>query len=85
VHVGLELIGEDLEGFWEQDEAEGGARLLAGPSIRIAPRSQRWQASIAGGPVVHATRSSVRSGATRSLPVGNRDGYAVRASLTYGF
>ncbi len=85
VHVGVELIGEDLEGFWERDEAEGGARLLAGPSIRIAPRSQHWQASVAGGPVVHATRSSVRSDATRSLPASNRDGYAVRASLAYGF
>jgi hypothetical protein len=85
VHVGVELIGEDLEGFWEADEAEGGARLLAGPSIRIAPRSDRWQASVAGGPVIHATRSSIRSDATRSLPVTNRDGYAARASLTYNF
>jgi hypothetical protein len=85
VHLGVEFIGEDLEGFWEADEAEGGARLLAGPSIRIAPRSEQWQASVAGGPVVHATRSAVRSDATRSLPVANRDGYAVRASFTYSF
>ncbi len=28
---------------------------------------------------------SVRSDAARSLPAANRDGYAVRASLTYGF
>jgi hypothetical protein len=84
VHLGIEVIGEDLEGFWETDEAEGGARLLAGPSIRIAPPSKRWQASVAGGPVVHATRSSVTSDATRSLPATNRDGYAVRVSLTYG-
>lgn len=83
MHVGIEVIGEDLEGFWEADEAEGGARLLAGPSIRIAPRSARWQVSAAGGPVVHATRSPVISDATRSLPLTNRDGYAIRASLTY--
>jgi hypothetical protein len=37
LHAGLEFIGEDLEGFWEVDEAEGGARLLIGPSVRIAP------------------------------------------------
>jgi hypothetical protein len=85
VHVGIEMIGEDLEGFWEADEAEGGARLLVGPSIRIAPAAEHWQASVAGGPVVHATRSVVRSDATRSLPVANRDGYAVRAAVTYTF
>jgi len=31
--VGLEVIGEDLEGFWEEDEAEGGAKLVAGPTV----------------------------------------------------
>ena len=31
--IGLELLGEDLEGLWEREEAEGGARLLAGPSF----------------------------------------------------
>jgi hypothetical protein len=28
VSLGVEAIGEDLEGFWESEEAEGGARLL---------------------------------------------------------
>jgi hypothetical protein len=36
VYVGVEMIGEDLEGFWEPNEAEGGARLLIGPSMRVA-------------------------------------------------
>jgi hypothetical protein len=86
VAIGVELIGEDLEGFWEEDEAEGGARVLVGPSIRLAPPTARWQVGIAGGPVVHATRSTVRSDATRSLPdAGGRDGYAVRCRVTYGF
>jgi hypothetical protein len=86
VHVGVELIGEDLEGFWEADEAEGGARILVGPSIRLAPPSARWQVSVAGGPVFHATRSAIRSDAPRSLPDGGgRDGYAVRCGVLYGF
>jgi hypothetical protein len=86
VHVGVELIGEDLEGFWEEDEAEGGARVLVGPSIRLAPTSARWQVSVAGGPVFHATRSTIRSDAPRSLPDGGgRDGYAIRCGLVYGF
>jgi hypothetical protein len=86
VHVGLELIGEDLEGFWEAEEAEGGARVLVGPSIRLAPPAARWQVSVAGGPVVHATRSRARSEAPRSLPdAGGRDGFAVRCGVSYGF
>jgi len=86
VHVGVEMIGEDLEGFWDHNEAEGGARLLVGPSIRLAPRSAKWQVGAAGGPMVHATRSTVVSEATRSLPVaGGKDGYGVRVSLSYAF
>jgi hypothetical protein len=57
VHLGVELVGEDLEGFWEADEAEGGARVLAGPSLPIAPAGRRWQLSVAGGPMMHATRA----------------------------
>lgn len=37
LRVGGELIGEDLEGFWEEEEAEGGARLLVGPTVWLAP------------------------------------------------
>jgi len=85
VHLGVELIGEDLEGFWEADEAEGGARVLVGPSIRVAPPTARWQVSLAGGPVIHATRSPGRSDAPRALPDDGRDGYAVRCGVTYGF
>lgn len=31
--AGLESVGEDLEAFVEEEEAEGGARLLAGPTL----------------------------------------------------
>ncbi len=86
LHAGIELIGEDLEGFWEEEEAEGGARLLIGPSLRIAPPARRWQVSVAGGPIVHATRSGRASEATRGLPPSNGSaGYAVRTAFSYGF
>src|SRR5262245_12381280 len=85
-HVGVELIGEDLEGFWEAEEAEGGARVLIGPSFRIAPPSAHWQVSMAGGPIIHATRSGRMSDASRGLPSSSgNSGYAVRAALSYGF
>lgn len=82
LQVGVEFIGEDLEGFWDKEEAEGGARLLAGPSLRIAPPHGHWQLSAAGGPIVHATQSTLNSDAPRSL---GHAGFAVRTSLTYGF
>jgi hypothetical protein len=86
LRAGVEAIGEDLEGFWEADEAEGGARVLVGPSLHVAPPNQRWQVGIAGGPMFHATRSGRSSPATRGLPSSSSDrGYALRLSMTYGF
>jgi hypothetical protein len=40
LRLGGELIGEDLEGFWDENEAEGGARLLIGPTVWFAPGRQ---------------------------------------------
>jgi hypothetical protein len=85
LHAGIEVIGEDLEGFWEANEAEGGARLLIGPSIRIAPPSQRWQLGVAGGPMIHATQSSRSIPAGRGLPTAPTErNFALRISLSYG-
>ena len=86
LYAGVEFIGEDLEGFWEADEAEGGARILIGPSIRVAPPNKRWQVSVAGGPMIHASRSGLVSDATRGLAMsGGDNGYAVRAALSVEF
>ncbi len=50
--VGVEGIGQDLEGFWNSAEAEGGAKLLVGPSLRLQPKSGDWTASLTAGPVM---------------------------------
>jgi hypothetical protein len=85
-YAGIEFIGEDLEGFWEAAEAEGGARILIGPSIRVAPPNKRWQVSVAGGPMIHASRSGLASDAPRGLAMsGGDNGYAVRAALSVEF
>ncbi len=78
---GVEAVGEDLEAFWEQNEAEGGARLLMGPSLHWVRPDHRLLATLAGGPVFRYRESSRESPAPRSL--GN--GYAVRASLAVVF
>ena len=83
VALGVEAIGEDLEGFWEPNEAEGGARLLAGPSVRIAPNGRRWQLIAMGGPMFHPSDTGRASGALRELPPDRaRTGYAFKVSLS---
>jgi len=84
LRVGVEAIGEDLEGFWEAEEAEGGAKLFVGPSIQLAPPQKPIYASLCGGPVWYATQSSRTSPAVRPLgATGN--GYTVRFSVGYRF
>jgi hypothetical protein len=85
VAIGAEAIGEDLEGFWEPDEAEGGARLLVGPSLHIAPRSHRWQILVAGGPSFHPSDTGRSSSAVRELPPSRTAGYAVRTAFSCVF
>jgi hypothetical protein len=85
LRLGVEAVGEDLEGFWDPNEAEGGARLLIGPSFHVAA-ANRWEIAVAGGPVLHATRSGLTSAAVRALPdSAGRNGYAVRTSIGYTF
>ena len=83
VGVGVELVGEDLEGFWDPAEAEGGARLLLGPSMHVMPGGKRWQLTAAGGPTLHPNANPRSSDALRDLPPTDRRwGYAARASLS---
>jgi len=78
---GAEVVGEDLEGLWEPEEAEGGARVLAGPSLHWIRPDRRLLLTLAGGPVFRFRENARSSAAPRSL--GN--GYAVRASLAVVF
>jgi hypothetical protein len=84
VSLGVEAIGEDFEGFWDSEEAEGGARLLAGPSLHISP-GQRWQLTATGGPVFHPSDTGRGSGALRDLPPETRrTSYAFKVALSIG-
>jgi hypothetical protein len=82
VSVGVEGIGQDIEGFWNPAEADGGARLLVGPSLHAQSTGGRWAASLTAGPVVH-TLSTATSGvfAGRS-PSGGRH-FGIFASGTW--
>jgi len=84
LQLGVEALGEDLEGLWDAEEAEGGARLFVGPSLHWAPPGRKLQASLAGGPIVRATRSPRTSDAPRPLGASG-NGWSVRASLGWAF
>jgi hypothetical protein len=82
--LGVEALGEDLEGFWDPTEAEGGSRLIVGPSIHVAPAGHKWQVSTVGGPLFHPDPTTRTSGALRDLPpTMARVGYAVELSFAY--
>ncbi|HEY7215259.1 MAG TPA: hypothetical protein VIC28_11550, partial [Thermoanaerobaculia bacterium] len=79
--AGFEVLGEDLEALWTPNEAEGGARLLVGPSVHWVRSDRRLLATLAGGPVFRFNANEQTSAAPRDL--GN--GYVIRASLACVF
>lgn len=84
--LGVEGVAEDFEGFWNPAEAEGGARLLVGPSLHVAPAGRAWQLSVAGGPMFHPSDTGRSSAALRDLPpTTHRIGYAIRTALSCNF
>lgn len=81
--LGVEAVGQDLEGFWDANEAEGGARLLVGPTLAVAPVGAGWRFIVGGGVVVRATSSGRVSGAERPLST-TANGYVLRAGFGFG-
>lgn len=79
---GVEAVGEDLEGFWDKEEAEGGAKLLIGPSLSLSPKKSRLSFSVSGGPVFYATQNQLTNPeAMRELP--SQAGLMVRARVIF--
>jgi len=58
ISIGAEGIGQDLEGFWDPAEADGGAKLLVGPSLHAASTNGGWMANLVAGPVVQRLSSA---------------------------
>ena len=79
---GFETVGEDLEGFWDPKEAEGGAKLLVGPSLNMTSKNSKVFFSVSGGPVFYATRNELsNTGAIRDLP--SQPGMTIRARVVF--
>ena len=82
LYGGFETVGEDLEGFWDQEEAEGGAKLLVGPSLNMTTNNSKISFSLSGGPVFYATQNQITNpDAIRELP--SQAGLTLRAKVTF--
>jgi len=82
---GVEAVGQDLEGLWETDEAEGGAKVLVGPSLNFAPVGSRLSFSLCAGPIFYVTHSTaiLNDSAVRELPLNN--GFTVKFNVGFNF
>ena len=83
LHLGVESVAEDLEGLVESDEAEGGAKLMVGPHLRVEPPGAPWHFLLAGGPVFRLTQSTAASPSPAVRDLSTRTGYVVRTSIDY--
>jgi len=77
ISVGFETVGQDLEGFWEKNEAEGGARILIGPAFHVS--MGEWETGVAGGYVFRPTYNITLRGADRAFGASR---YALQFSLS---
>jgi hypothetical protein len=82
---GVEAVGQDLEGLWETDEAEGGAKVLIGPSLNFVPKGSRLSFSLCAGPILYVTHSTITpdDSAVRELPINN--GFTVKFNVGFDF
>jgi hypothetical protein len=80
VSVGVEGIGQDLEGLWNPAEADGGARLLVGPSLHAQSKRGDWAATFTAGPVVHTPSVASAQQLPASTSVGRHFGIFASAS-----
>jgi hypothetical protein len=84
IRLGLEAVGQDLEGFWDENEAEGGARLFVGPSVALALPGTPWTFALGGGAIFRGSQSARTSEAVRDLPVGRENGFVIRGVVRFG-
>ncbi|MDF3078452.1 MAG: hypothetical protein K0S09_2341 [Sphingobacteriaceae bacterium] len=81
--AGIEAIGEDLEGFWDKEEAEGGAKLFAGPTLNYLPKAG-LAFSLGAGPIIYATHSQgLADPVSRDLAYNGNSGFTVRAMVSF--
>jgi hypothetical protein len=84
LRLGIEAVGQDLEGFWDNEEAEGGARLFVGPTASLGVEGTPWHFTLGAGAIIRGTVSNRMSSAMRDIPAGTENGFLVRALVGFG-
>lgn len=84
LRLGIEAVGQDLEGFWDDEEAEGGARLFVGPTASLGVEGTPWHFTLGAGAIIRGTVSNRVSSALRDIPAGTENGFLVRALVGFG-
>jgi len=81
---GVEAVGQDLEGLWE-NETEGGAKVLVGPTLNFVPVGSRLAFSLCAGPIFYVTHSTVTpfDSAVRELP--SNTGFTIKFNVGFNF
>lgn len=79
---GLEAVGEDLEGLWDAEEAEGKAKVLIGPSLNMTTKNNRLSFSLSGGPVFYVSNSPITNNQTLRKHPG-QSGLSLRAKVIF--
>ena len=81
--AGIEAIGEDLEGFWEAEEARAVPGCWSAHRCTFRRTGKHWQLSATGGPVFHPSNTGRVSNALRDLPPETRrTSYAFKVALS---
>jgi hypothetical protein len=81
--LGIEAVGQDLEGFWDENEAEGGAILFVGPTLSVVPPGTPWGFTLGGGAIIRASQNARTSDAVRDLPTGKQNGFVIRSVVSF--
>jgi hypothetical protein len=84
LNIGVEAVGQDLEGFWDTEEAEGGATVYLGPDLNFEISEIPLNVTVGGGEIIHATHSSRTSEAMRALPIVSGNGFIFRSVISLG-
>ena len=82
--MGFEAVGQDLEGYWDPVEAEGGTTLFIGPTMTFAIPVTSWTLSLGAGPIFRATHSIQTSFAQRDIPSSTKNGFVIHAVINFG-
>jgi len=85
IRIGIESVAEDLEGLVESDEAEGGAKVMLGPTLSVGRPSSHWGAGLSAGPVLRLSQSSIPAASGAGRELSQPGGFIVRTSVSYAW